>query len=242
MASERLPERVIAARNPKQAGKPLTSAHCGAKTRLGGECKGKAMPNGRCRMHGGKSPGAPLKTGFYSKYLPKDLGKAYESHLADSRLFDLRQDVAVITAMATTELEGASEGAPSLELWQQADSEYDQMMNGGPTGVAAANSLGRPLKLGVGKAEKIARAGKIIEQRTKTIHMRQKLEMEREHTQTVAQAMAYTTSLASGVNQAIEAAEIDQKWKEFIRRAVALHIDRSLRRSLGPGADAGAVA
>ncbi len=32
---------------------------CGAKTRRGTECKSPAMPNGRCRMHGGKSPGAP---------------------------------------------------------------------------------------------------------------------------------------------------------------------------------------
>jgi glucans biosynthesis protein len=32
---------------------------CGARTRAGGSCMGPAMPNGRCRMHGGKSPGAP---------------------------------------------------------------------------------------------------------------------------------------------------------------------------------------
>ena len=32
---------------------------CGAKTRAAHSCKSPAMPNGRCRMHGGKSPGAP---------------------------------------------------------------------------------------------------------------------------------------------------------------------------------------
>ena len=32
---------------------------CGAKTRRGTPCQSPAMPNGRCRMHGGKSPGAP---------------------------------------------------------------------------------------------------------------------------------------------------------------------------------------
>lgn len=32
---------------------------CGAKTKKGPSCKSSAMPNGRCRMHGGKSPGAP---------------------------------------------------------------------------------------------------------------------------------------------------------------------------------------
>jgi uncharacterized protein YjcR len=32
---------------------------CGARTRAGEPCKSRAMPNGRCRMHGGTSPGAP---------------------------------------------------------------------------------------------------------------------------------------------------------------------------------------
>jgi len=30
---------------------------CWARTRRGGFCKGPAMPNGRCRMHGGPSTG-----------------------------------------------------------------------------------------------------------------------------------------------------------------------------------------
>ena len=32
---------------------------CGARTRSGKPCRGPAMKNGRCRMHGGPSPGAP---------------------------------------------------------------------------------------------------------------------------------------------------------------------------------------
>lgn len=32
---------------------------CGAKTRSGGVCQSPAMSNGRCRLHGGKSTGAP---------------------------------------------------------------------------------------------------------------------------------------------------------------------------------------
>ena len=37
----------------------MTAKYCGAKTRSGEPCKGKAMANGRCRLHGGKSTGAP---------------------------------------------------------------------------------------------------------------------------------------------------------------------------------------
>jgi hypothetical protein len=35
------------------------SRRCGARTRSGSRCQSPAMPNGRCRMHGGPSPGAP---------------------------------------------------------------------------------------------------------------------------------------------------------------------------------------
>ena len=35
------------------------SPRCGARTRNGSPCRSAAMPNGRCRMHGGTSPGAP---------------------------------------------------------------------------------------------------------------------------------------------------------------------------------------
>lgn len=32
---------------------------CGARTRSGTPCRCHAMPNGKCRIHGGLSPGAP---------------------------------------------------------------------------------------------------------------------------------------------------------------------------------------
>ena len=35
------------------------SPRCGARTRNESLCRSPAMPNGRCRMHGGLSPGAP---------------------------------------------------------------------------------------------------------------------------------------------------------------------------------------
>lgn len=61
--------------NPKQGEQP--DARCNAKTRRGGKCKTAAMPNGRCRMHGGSTPSGPAshawRHGRYSKYMPKHL-------------------------------------------------------------------------------------------------------------------------------------------------------------------------
>jgi hypothetical protein len=34
-----------------------SAPRCGARTRSGGACRSPAMPNGRCRMHGGLSRG-----------------------------------------------------------------------------------------------------------------------------------------------------------------------------------------
>lgn len=54
--------------------------HCGAKTRAGGRCRQLPMPNGRCRMHGGKSTGPrdnrgnqnARKHGIYSNHLTEE--------------------------------------------------------------------------------------------------------------------------------------------------------------------------
>lgn len=43
------------------------SKRCGARNRDGSPCPAWAMPNGRCRMHGGKSPGRPVVHGRRSK-------------------------------------------------------------------------------------------------------------------------------------------------------------------------------
>ena len=41
-----------------------TCPRCGARTRLGAGCKAPAMPNGRCRMHGGSSTGPRTAEGL----------------------------------------------------------------------------------------------------------------------------------------------------------------------------------
>ena len=66
---------------PKQ---PHDKKYCGAKTRAGTPCRRPAgwgtdhAGEGRCKLHGGKSTGAPKgnqnskKHGFFSKYIPKE--------------------------------------------------------------------------------------------------------------------------------------------------------------------------
>ena len=54
---------------PETRNNPMHAARrCGARTRRGRPCRAPAMPNGRCRMHGGPSPGAPLGNRFAWKH------------------------------------------------------------------------------------------------------------------------------------------------------------------------------
>jgi hypothetical protein len=53
------PARLGLLKNGNPRGNPANSPRCGAKTRAGPPCRQPAMKNGRCRLHGGKSPGAP---------------------------------------------------------------------------------------------------------------------------------------------------------------------------------------
>ena len=51
-------------RHGVRGGDPRTAPRCGARTRAHTPCKGPAMPNGRCRMHGGTSTGPRTPEGL----------------------------------------------------------------------------------------------------------------------------------------------------------------------------------
>ena len=51
-------------KNGNRTGNPDNAPRCGARTRAGTPCKGPAMPNGRCRMHGGPSTGPRTPEGL----------------------------------------------------------------------------------------------------------------------------------------------------------------------------------
>lgn len=88
------------------------SSPCGAKTRAGGRCVKPAMPNGRCRFHGGLSLVGPasgtFKHGRYSKLLPKGLAAHYSAARSDRELLGLREEIALVDARMMQLLEQAS--------------------------------------------------------------------------------------------------------------------------------------
>jgi hypothetical protein len=50
-------------KNGAPAGDPSAAPRCGALTRAGSACRQPAMPNGKCRLHGGRSTGPRTEAG-----------------------------------------------------------------------------------------------------------------------------------------------------------------------------------
>ena len=51
-------------RHGVRGGDPRAAPRCGARTRASAPCRGPAMANGRCRMHGGASTGPRTPEGL----------------------------------------------------------------------------------------------------------------------------------------------------------------------------------
>lgn len=108
-------ERKVHARNAK--GTPI----CGAKTRNGNHAICHRYPiadNGRCKLHGGTSPGRPITTGRYSmkgryaKILEgSKLGEMYSSAIESQSLLDLKET----TALLETVLQRVTERATKFD-------------------------------------------------------------------------------------------------------------------------------
>jgi hypothetical protein len=75
---------------------------CGAKRRNGDLCRAPSMPNGKCRIHGGKSLASiahpNLTSGRYSKNLPTRMIGTYQERLNDPDILALRDDLSLLDA------------------------------------------------------------------------------------------------------------------------------------------------
>jgi histone H3/H4 len=85
---------------------------CGAKTRGGGKCKKPAMPNGRCKLHGGKTPrgtdSVHFKHGRYSTVFRGQLADKFLHATEEDKPLDLLPELAVQRAVLASYIEKVS--------------------------------------------------------------------------------------------------------------------------------------
>lgn len=82
-------------KNGNRPGDLSKAALCGARTRKGTPCKGPAMPNGRCRMHGGPSTGPRTPEGIERVRASRTIHGRYSQASINAR----RQARAIIRTM-----------------------------------------------------------------------------------------------------------------------------------------------
>ena len=155
------------------------------------------MPNGRCRMHGGKSALGPAagnyKTGRYSKYLPTRLAERYQEAQADPDLLDLRHEIALLDARLSDIL-GRVDTGESGTVWvrlQAALADFKKA-RGGAGLQDAAEAFGRIQELiqhGAADHEIWAEVRSHLDQRRKLVDSERKRLVEMQQMITSERAM-----------------------------------------------------
>lgn len=85
------------------------------------------MPNGRCYRDGGKSTGAPIRSGKYSKFLKGSILEQFEISRHDANLLSIREDIALIEALQVQRLPHLGDENSSAFLWEAAQEHFFEL-------------------------------------------------------------------------------------------------------------------
>lgn len=182
---------------------------CGAKTRSGEPCKQRAMPNGRCRMHGGKIPqGFALpqtKTGRYSKHLPTRMLATFDAAQADPDLLALHAEIALVDARIADVL-GRVDTGESGRIWQDLKATFKELQEANrvrdtATAGARLNDIGSLITRGHLDYAAWSDVRTLIEQRRKLVESERKRLTDMQQMMTSEQAMLLIARLYDSVTQ-----------------------------------------
>jgi hypothetical protein len=186
-----------------------TITPCGAKTRSGGKCKTAAMPNGRCRMHGGKSlrgmahPNA--KHLRYAKDMPARLSGRYQEALDDPELLSTRHEIALVEARLNDLLTRADTGEAKI-LWEKArklNQDIQKAIHNENYGATLVHAAELDFIIGSGLTDYEAwyQIQALIEQRRKLSESEQKRLVAAQQMITSEQAMTFVAAIVDSVRR-----------------------------------------
>jgi hypothetical protein len=145
-----------------------------------------AMPNGRCRMHGGPSlsgiASPTYKHGGYSEPLPKRLLEKYEQARTDPELLNLSNALALIETRISDVLSRVESGDAG-ETWQKLSDAWDafviaQRAKDAPKTQMALSTIGRIIETGAGDWAAWREVLNLIERRRKLVESEGKRRMQ----------------------------------------------------------------
>lgn len=180
---------------------------CGAKKRDGSACQAFPMANGRCRLHGGKSPAGlaspSFQTGKYSKYLPTRLAARYQEAQADTKLLELSQEIALLDARLT-ELIARLSNNESGKAWlvtSAAFGDLETAMRSGDSRKTVEALVEMRAAIALGRTDTLtwAEVQETIEQRRRLVETERKHLAQMEQLVTVNEMMLLAAALLSSV-------------------------------------------
>lgn len=110
-------------------GASFRGPYCSAHRKDGGDCRAPAMANGKCAVHGGKTPGGVASVhwrhGRHSKHLGPVLGPLVAEAMADPDRHSMEQELALIDARLA-QLLASIEGKDGPSAWGRLAEELDR--------------------------------------------------------------------------------------------------------------------
>jgi hypothetical protein len=183
---------------------------CGANLKKGGQCKGKAMQNGRCRLHGGLTPSGVasphFQTGRYSKYLPERMLERYQEAQTDAELVELREEISLTDARLADLLKKVDTGE-SGALWAKVQKHFDkyaELRHKTEKFVEAEkefNTLESYIQAGISDRYAWAEIAAQVEQRRKLVESEGKRLKDMQQSITAEKAMTLIAALAGIVRK-----------------------------------------
>lgn len=185
---------------------------CNASRTNGEQCKAWAMPNGKCRVHGGTTPkgmASPhFQTGRYSKYLPARLAGRYEESSADTELLALREEVSLVDSRLADLLKrvDTNEAGYWWKELQLVHKEYQEAVK--KSDIAAMSKslaeLWHIIKAGVSDYAAWNEVYGVLEQRRKLVESERKRLIEMQQYLTAERAMLLISALVDIVQRNVD--------------------------------------
>jgi hypothetical protein len=218
---------------PPDNGNPMPSrkphAVCGARCRDGRACTQRPMANGRCKMHGGKTPGGiaspHFRHGRYSKYVPRNLRGAYETARADEELVSLRDELALLTVRITQLLQelSANPTSPGGDVLTALDRL--KAAGGGDDAGPALAALEQVVRNGrdAGRAQEAIwrEIREVVQEKTRTARAQWTRLGDLQGVVTVEQALAFAKALLAARNGPWSSCRLRRSGSDGRDRAVA---------------------
>ncbi len=217
-------------------------ALCGAKAKSTGKpCRRRAMANGRCYLHGGKSLKgvfSPLYRGKgYSKYMPGNIRQIVSEVIHTADILELRAEIATVDALLA-EMWKAYEGGVGPEWVGELSGEFESLIavlsdpslnpqernERWEAGVGKVRAL---LRRGADTFERIEKITELIEQRRKLVDSEVKREIAAGNFIPKAHVLLFLDMIARAIREVLDSesrnkliAKLSSLYDRFIESAV----------------------